>query len=86
MSLIPLSRLPDKGILYSRNYIDRLVKNQLLPELVYLSPRKRAFIEEELDRVVAARAAGKSVAEIKALVAEMTASRSRNKGGANGTS
>lgn len=57
MPLIPLSRLPDKGILYSRNYIDRMIRENRFPRPVYLSPRRRAFIEAELDEWIAARAA-----------------------------
>lgn len=55
MSLIPLTRLPDKGILYSRNYIDRLIKEDRFPKPVFLSPRRRAFVEEEIDAWLKAR-------------------------------
>ncbi|PAQ01571.1 AlpA family phage regulatory protein [Mesorhizobium mediterraneum] len=55
MSLIPLTRLPDKGINYSRNYIDRLIKDGKFPKPVFLSPRRRAFVESEIDAWVKAR-------------------------------
>ncbi len=55
MSLIPLSKLPEKGILYSRNYIDRLIKSGSFPAPVYLSPRRRAFVESEIDAWIKAR-------------------------------
>ena len=56
MSLIPLSRLSDKGIIYSRNYIDRLIKEGRFPKPIYLSPRRRAFVEAEIDAWIAERA------------------------------
>lgn len=49
MSLVPLSQLPSKGIRYSRNYIDRLIREGRFPQPVFLSPRRRAFLEAELD-------------------------------------
>lgn len=55
MTLIPLTKLSDKGILYSRNYIDRLIKEDRFPKPVFLSPRRRAFIESEIDEWVKAR-------------------------------
>lgn len=57
MSLIPLSKLPDKGILYSRNYIDRLIREHRFPKPVFLSPRRRAFVEAELDDWIKQRVA-----------------------------
>jgi len=59
MSLIPLSKLADKGILYSRNYIDRMIRENRFPKPVYLSPRRRAFVESELDRWIEERAAAR---------------------------
>ncbi|BCH01805.1 hypothetical protein MesoLj131b_38040 [Mesorhizobium sp. 131-2-5] len=55
MPLIPLHELPTKGINYSRNYIDRLIKDGKFPKPVFLSPRRRAFIESEIDAWVKAR-------------------------------
>ncbi|TIP20162.1 AlpA family transcriptional regulator [Mesorhizobium sp.] len=55
MTLIPLTKLSDKGILYSRNYIDRLIKEGRFPKPVFLSPRRRAFIETEIDEWVKTR-------------------------------
>lgn len=49
MPLIPLQDLPSKGICYSRNYIDRLIKEGKFPKPVFLSPRRRAFVESEID-------------------------------------
>lgn len=55
MVLIPLDRLPQKGITYSRNYIDKLIKEDRFPKPVFLSPRRRAFLESEIDAWVQAR-------------------------------
>lgn len=55
MSLIPLNKLPEKGILYSRNYLDRLIREGSFPAPVYLSPRRRCFVEAEIDAWLAAR-------------------------------
>lgn len=55
MTLIPLTKLSDKGILYSRNYIDRLIKEGRFPKPVFLSPRRRAFVETEIDEWVKTR-------------------------------
>ncbi|RWM64895.1 MULTISPECIES: AlpA family phage regulatory protein [Mesorhizobium] len=55
MTLIPLTKLSDKGITYSRNYIDRLIKEDRFPKPVFLSPRRGAFIESEIDEWVKAR-------------------------------
>ncbi|MER9936147.1 AlpA family phage regulatory protein [Mesorhizobium sp. M0088] len=55
MSLIPLHDLPSKGITYSRNYIDRLIKEGKFPKPVFLSARRRAFLESEIDAWVKAR-------------------------------
>ncbi|RWL17836.1 MAG: AlpA family phage regulatory protein [Mesorhizobium sp.] len=55
MTLIPLTKLSDKGITYSRNYIDRLIKEDRFPKPVFLPPRRRAFIESEIDEWVKAR-------------------------------
>ncbi|MER9776789.1 AlpA family phage regulatory protein [Mesorhizobium sp. M0220] len=55
MPLIPLASLPSKGITYSRNYIDRLIKEDKFPKPVFLSPRRRAFVESEIDAWVKAR-------------------------------
>jgi predicted DNA-binding transcriptional regulator AlpA len=55
MPLIPLAELPTKGITYSRNYLDRLISEGRFPKPVFLSPRRRAFIESEIDEWVKAR-------------------------------
>ncbi|TPJ46837.1 AlpA family phage regulatory protein [Mesorhizobium sp. B2-7-1] len=55
MTLIPLDKLPSKGINYSRNYIDKLIKDDRFPKPVFLSPRRRAFIEADIDAWVQAR-------------------------------
>jgi prophage regulatory protein len=55
MPLIPLNELPAKGINYSRNYIDRLIKEERFPKPVFLSPRRRAFLESEIDAWIKAR-------------------------------
>jgi prophage regulatory protein len=55
MALIPLTKLPEKGILYSRNYIDRMIREGRFPEPVYLSPRRRCFVEAEIDAWLEAR-------------------------------
>ena len=55
MPLIPLAELPAKGITYSRNYLDRLIKEGRFPKPVFLSPRRRAFIETEIDEWVKTR-------------------------------
>jgi predicted DNA-binding transcriptional regulator AlpA len=55
MPLIPLNALPAKGINYSRNYIDRLIKEERFPKPVFLSPRRRAFLESEIDAWIKAR-------------------------------
>lgn len=57
MSLIPLTKLADKGIIYSVGYIDRLIKEDRFPKPVFLSPRRRAFREDEIDAWVSARVA-----------------------------
>jgi prophage regulatory protein len=62
MTLIPLTKLSDKGITYSRNYIDRLIKEDRFPKPVFLSPRRRAFIESEIDEWVKARVDEREVA------------------------
>lgn len=54
-TLVALNELPSKGINYSRNYIDRMIKEGRFPKPVYLSPRRRAFVEAELDEWVKAR-------------------------------
>ncbi|MES0179805.1 AlpA family phage regulatory protein [Mesorhizobium sp. M0025] len=54
-TLIAFSELPSKGIVYSRNYIDRMIKEHRFPKPVFLSPRWRAFVEAELDAWVKAR-------------------------------
>ena len=59
MSLIPLTKLSEKGITYSRNYIDRLIKAGAFPAPVYLSPRRRAFVESEIDAWIRARVEGR---------------------------
>ncbi|MCF6112393.1 helix-turn-helix transcriptional regulator [Mesorhizobium muleiense] len=53
--LIPLDDLPTKGIRYSRNYIDRMIKEDRFPKPVFLSPRRRAFLESEIDAWLKAR-------------------------------
>lgn len=55
MLLIPLAELPAKGITYSRNYIDRLIKEDRFPKPIFLSPRRRAFLESEIDAWIKAR-------------------------------
>lgn len=55
MSLIPLHQLPSKGINYSRNYLDRLIREERFPQPVFLSPRRRAFLESEIDAWIKAR-------------------------------
>ncbi|TGP27352.1 AlpA family phage regulatory protein [Mesorhizobium sp. M2D.F.Ca.ET.232.01.1.1] len=56
MTLIPLGKLPDeKGIDYSVDYLDRLIKEGKFPKPIFLSPRKRAFVEDEIDAWLAAR-------------------------------
>ncbi|WP_352511724.1 MULTISPECIES: AlpA family phage regulatory protein [unclassified Mesorhizobium] len=40
--------------MYSRNYIDRMIKEHRFKP-VFLSPRRRAFVEAELDAWVKAR-------------------------------
>lgn len=55
MPLIPLAELPAKGITYSRNYIDRLIKEDRFPKPIFLSPRRRAFLETEIDAWIKAR-------------------------------
>lgn len=54
-TLIAFSELPSKGIVYSRNYIDRMIKEERFPKPVYLSPRRRAFVESELDAWIKTR-------------------------------
>ncbi|RWK49428.1 MAG: AlpA family phage regulatory protein [Mesorhizobium sp.] len=55
MPLIPLNQLPSKGINYSRNYIDKLIREDRFPKPVFLSPRRRAFLESEIDAWLKAR-------------------------------
>ncbi|MGX5846935.1 helix-turn-helix transcriptional regulator [Mesorhizobium sp. PL10] len=62
MPLIPLAELPKKGITYSRNYIDKLIKEDRFPRPVFLSPRRRAFVESEIDAWVKARVDQREVA------------------------
>ncbi|RUW53747.1 AlpA family phage regulatory protein [Mesorhizobium sp. M8A.F.Ca.ET.021.01.1.1] len=62
MPLIPLAELPAKGITYSRNYLDRLIKEGRFPKPVFLSPRRRAFIETEIDEWVKTRVEQREVA------------------------
>ncbi|WP_434723115.1 helix-turn-helix transcriptional regulator [Mesorhizobium sp. RIZ17] len=57
MTLIPIETLPLKGITYSTSYLDKLIKDDRFPKPVFLSPRKRAFVETEIDAWVKARMA-----------------------------
>ena len=75
MTLVPIADLPSKGLTYSARWVDHLISENLLPRPIVLSPRKRAFLESELDRVISARVSGKPDDEIRQLVREMTASR-----------
>lgn len=75
MTLVPIASLPKKGLTYSTRWVDHLISEDLLPRPVVLSPRKRAFLESELDQVISARVSGKPDDEIRRLVREMTASR-----------
>lgn len=63
MRLILLDKLPEKGIDYSRNYLDRLIKDDRFPKPVFLSPRRRAFVEDEIDEWLKARLAERDSAE-----------------------
>ncbi|WP_352562624.1 AlpA family phage regulatory protein [Mesorhizobium sp. M0037] len=54
-TLVAFSERPSKGIVYSRNYIDRMIKEHRFPKPVFLSPRRRAFVEVDLDAWVKAR-------------------------------
>ncbi|ESZ42613.1 regulatory protein [Mesorhizobium sp. L2C066B000] len=54
-TLVAFSERPSKGIVYSRNYIDRMIKEHRFSKPVFLSPRRRAFVEAELDAWVKAR-------------------------------
>ncbi|BCG80084.1 helix-turn-helix transcriptional regulator [Mesorhizobium sp. 113-3-3] len=55
MPLIPLENLPEKGITYSTSYLDKLIKDDRFPKPVFLSPRRRAFLESEIDAWIKAR-------------------------------
>lgn len=47
--LIPLNKLGEFGITYSRNYLARLIKEGKFPKPVYLTPRRRAFVRDEIE-------------------------------------
>lgn len=66
MTYIPVDKLPkEKGIDYSRTHLARLIKAGGFPKPVFLSPRKRAFVESEIDAWLEARA-GKRAEEMAA--------------------
>lgn len=49
--------LPAKGILYGKTHLRRLVDRGDFPAPIRLSPRKPAWLETDLDRWIAERAA-----------------------------
>jgi predicted DNA-binding transcriptional regulator AlpA len=58
MKMIPPDRLgPDKGIGFSNPYRLELEREGRFPKRVKLGERKYAYIEEEIDRFLADRAA-----------------------------
>ncbi len=65
-----LSRTGDK---HSKFYLD--IKRGLIPPPVAIGTRARAWPENEINAVVAARIAEKSEDEIRSLVAELVAAR-----------
>jgi prophage regulatory protein len=59
--LIPFERLkPDKGVPYTRDHTRRLVKDGLFPKPVQLGPGRIAWLEDEVDAWIAARAAARN--------------------------
>lgn len=53
------------------------VAQGILPSPISCGPRARAWIESEINAVIAARIAGSTPDEIKQLVAKLTAARTR---------
>lgn len=60
---------------YSRSQLYARVKEKLLTEPVKIGPRAAAFPLREIDAINAARIAGKSDADIRALVERLHAAR-----------
>lgn len=60
-----------------RSTVYDMIDGGLLPKPTRYGPRAVGWVEDRIDRLIAARIAGKSDAEIKALVAEMNAGRDR---------
>ena len=61
----------------AKTTIYKQVKNGTLPPPIHLGEKSSAWIAAELDAVLAARIAGRSDAEIRALVIALVAARSR---------
>lgn len=68
-----LLRLPDvmRKTGHARSTVYLMVERGLLPSPIKISERASAWVEAELDAINAARIAGKSGDEIRALVANL---------------
>lgn len=62
----------------SRSTTYQKIKNGLWPPPVAIGPRSRGWVEHEIEAVLAARVAGKSENEIRALVAGLIEARRRS--------
>lgn len=54
MRLITQKQLPDKGITYTPEHIARLEKAGKFPKAVWLSTKRKAWVEAEVDDWIAA--------------------------------
>lgn len=67
-----------KQVGLSKTSLFELAKEGLFPPLIKIGPRAAGYLEHEVTAVVAARAAGRSEDEIKALVEHLVNQRETN--------
>ena len=59
MKLLPYDALKEKGILYSKAHLWRLVKAGTFPKPIKLGAGRNAWVESELDRWIESRMAAR---------------------------
>lgn len=75
LNLVRASRVMGKTGLSARSSVYAQVSSGILPPPIKIGARASAWIEREIDAVIAARIAGKSQGEIRTLVKDLIAKR-----------